>query len=162
MESFLNFKYTILSLGICHTVLMAGLLIPIVKRCKYCHFMVLLLLVLFSVQYGFDDGFIKTQNFYHVLDNKRYCLKIQLWLVIHYLLYDGLICNNWVQDYFILLGFSDVDRNLHTYVLVESHIFSVVMSDSRVHLAVWFLAYVRRVDVLLGPVAFAAQVWLSS
>jgi hypothetical protein len=78
MESFLNFKYTILSLGICHTVLMAGLLIPIVKRCKYCHFMVLLLLVLFSVQYGFDDGFIKTQNFYHVLDNKRYCLKIQL------------------------------------------------------------------------------------
>jgi len=59
MESF----YTILSLGICHTVLMAGLLIPIVKRCKYCHFMVLLLLLLVSVKYGFDDGFMKKPTF---------------------------------------------------------------------------------------------------
>ena len=78
MESFLNFKYTIPSLGICQTVLMVGLLIPTVKRHKYCHFMVLLLLVLVSVKYGFDDGFMKKPNFYHVLDNKRYCLKIHL------------------------------------------------------------------------------------
>jgi hypothetical protein len=55
MESFLNFKYTILSLGICHTVLMAGLLIP--------YFMVLLLLVLVSVKYEFDDGFMKKPMF---------------------------------------------------------------------------------------------------
>jgi hypothetical protein len=42
-------------------------------------------------------------------------------------------------------------------VLVESHIFSVVMSESRVHLAVCFLAYVRRVDVILGPVALVKK-----
>ena len=57
---FLNFKYTILlSLGICRIVLKAGLLMPIIKECKYCHFMVLLLLVLVSVKYGVDDGFMK-------------------------------------------------------------------------------------------------------
>ena len=42
-------------------------------------------------------------------------------------------------------------------MLVESHIFSVVISESRVHLGVWFLAYVRRVDVLLGPVALVKK-----
>jgi hypothetical protein len=57
------------------------------------------------------------------------------------------------------------------YVLVESHVLSVVMSE-RVHLAVWFLAYVRRVDVLLrlfalkkfcspGLVIFLGQ-WMTS
>jgi len=60
---FFKLKYTILSLGICHTFLMAGLLIPIVKRCKYFHFMLLLLLVLVSVKYRFDDGFKKKPTF---------------------------------------------------------------------------------------------------
>ena len=42
-------------------------------------------------------------------------------------------------------------------MLVESCIFSVEMSESRVHLVVWFLAYIRRVDVLLGPVALVKK-----
>jgi hypothetical protein len=50
-------------------------------------------------------------------------------------------------------------------MVVESHIFSVVMYESRVHLDICFSAYVRRVLVILGPVAlvknFAAHVWLS-
>jgi len=69
--SFLNIKYTILSLGNCHTVPMAGLLIPIVKRCKYCHFMVLLLLVLVSVKYRFDDGFMKKPTFLPCFGQKK-------------------------------------------------------------------------------------------
>jgi hypothetical protein len=50
-------------------------------------------------------------------------------------------------------------------MVVENHIFSVVMFESRVPLGVWFLAYVSRVDVLFGPLLLlrssAAEVCLS-
>jgi hypothetical protein len=50
---------------------MAGLLIPIIKRCEHSHFMVQLLLVLVSVEYKFDDGFMKKPTFLPCFGQKK-------------------------------------------------------------------------------------------